>query len=137
MFRESNKLVLGVALIAAVWALSRVNGPADGSWVRPVGAPLGRVRILTFRASVGTLLQGQKAQLCYGVANARSVRISPVSARVDPSMNHCFEIGPQHTTHYTLMAVGFDGSVATRSLTLLVQSLPLEDPVPIDVAELK
>ena len=134
MLRECNKLLAGIGLLAALWGLSHLRGPEDGSWVHPAGSPRGRVRILSFRASVGTLLRGQKAQLCYGVANAKAVRISPVAAQVDPSANRCMEIGPRHTTHYTLMAIGFDGSVATRSLTVPVQSLPIEEPSPFEFA---
>ena len=37
------------------------------------------------------------------------------------------EIFPQHTTHYTLLAEGYDGSVASQSLTLPVQT-PLTLP---------
>jgi len=31
---------------------------------------------------------------------------------------------PEHTTHYTLQAVGYDGTVAIRSFTLPVQEAP-------------
>lgn len=79
-------------------------------------------------------MEGQKAELCYGVENARSVRIAPgldgVPGRVYPSAHRCVEISPQHTTHYTLMAVGYDGSAATRSLTLPVETAPFEIPEP-------
>jgi hypothetical protein len=35
---------------------------------------------------------------------------------------------PQHTTHYTIMAEGFDGKVATQSLTLPVNAAPPPPP---------
>jgi hypothetical protein len=35
---------------------------------------------------------------------------------------------PQQTTHYTIMAEGFDGKVATQSLTLPVSPTPLAPP---------
>jgi hypothetical protein len=62
--------------------------------------------------------------LCYGVENAKSVRISPMLRGVYPSPNHCLEIVPEHTTHYTLLAEGYDGTVDARSLTLPVQAFP-------------
>jgi hypothetical protein len=135
MRKVGDKLLAGVSLLLAVWGLSQLKGPQEGSWAREPGTP-GRVRILQFRASVGALIKGQKAQLCYGVENARAVRIAPVNELVYPSPNRCMEIGPRHTTYYTLMALGYDGSVATRSLTLAVQSLPAETPQPLELASL-
>jgi len=73
---------------------------------------------------VGTLLPGQHAQLCYSVENAKSITISPAISRVYPSAGNCLEIGPDHTTHYTLQAEGFDGTTDTRSFTLSVQDEP-------------
>jgi hypothetical protein len=66
--------------------------------------------------------------LCYGVENARAVTISPPIDQLSPAFSRCLEIAPQHTTHYTLMAEGFDGTVAARSLTLPVQSMPANSP---------
>jgi len=43
-------------------------------------------------------------------------------------MNHCMEIVPEHTTHYTILAEGYDGNVATKSFTLPVQSVPSSPP---------
>ena len=130
----SDKVVAGIAVVVAMWGLSRLSEPEGGSWVHPQGAALGRVRILHFRASVGALMEGQKAELCYGVENARTVRIAPgpegLANQVYPSAHRCVEIWPQHTTHYTLMAIGFDGSTVARSLTLPVQTVPLPVPEP-------
>jgi hypothetical protein len=131
----SAKVWTGIAMLMAVWCVSQLGLPEEGSWTVLPGKE-GKVRILQFRASVGALMVGEKAQLCYGVANARSVRIAPMTAQVYPASNRCLEIGPRHTTHYTLMAVGYDGSVATRSLTLAVQTIPLEIPVPREYASL-
>jgi len=134
MIRNSGERWLaGVILLLALWGLTQLKGPENGSWAQVPGAR-GHVRILRFRASVGALIVGQKAQLCYGVENARSVRIAPVATPVDPSPNRCMEIGPRHTTHYTIMAIGYDGSVATRSLTLAVQAPPPEVPEPREFA---
>ena len=116
------KLFAAAVLVMALWGLSRMRNSGEDAWVRLPGSIPGRVRILLFQASVGSLTEGEKAQLCYGVANAKSVRILPVAARVYPSANRCVEIVPQHTTHYTILAEGFDGSVATKSFTLPVQA---------------
>jgi len=82
------------------------------------------VRILRFYASVGTLAPVGKAQLCYSVENAKAIRISPMLESAYPSLGRCIEIYPEHTTHYTLQAEGFDGTVAMRSITLPVQDFP-------------
>jgi hypothetical protein len=122
-------------MLMVLWCVSNLGPPENGSWAVLPGTQ-GKVRILQFRASVGALMVGEKAQLCYGVANARSVRIAPMAAPVYPSSNRCMEIGPRHTTDYTLMAIGWDGSVATRSLTLAVQAAPVEPSEPREYASL-
>jgi len=124
MLFRFTRIWVAMGLLAAVWALSAVRRGESRAWVRPVGTPRGPVKILQFYASVGLLKVGDKAQLCYGVENARSVKISPAVDDVYPSSNHCLQIGPDHTTHYTILAEGFDGRVATRSFTLPVTDLP-------------
>ena len=119
-----TKLWGAIALMVALWGLSLVRDSGSEAWVRPVGTRPGPVRIIQFYASVGTLTAGQTAQLCYGVENARFVRIAPMISEVYPSANHCLQVGPKHTTHYTLLAEGYDGRVETRSFTLSVLSLP-------------
>ena len=122
--RLSGKLALALALLAGVWSLRLAPGSASQAWIHPVGGPPGPVRILRFYASTGSIALGDKAQLCYGVENAKSVRISPSIAELIPAANRCVEIVPEHTTHYTIQAEGFDGHVATRFVTLVVQSAP-------------
>jgi hypothetical protein len=92
------------------------------AFVRPAGAPPRPVRILMFYASSGMLVTGEKAQLCYGVENAKSVSIAPLTGDMMPSARRCLEIVPKHTTHYTILAEGYDGKVAMKSLTLAVRA---------------
>jgi hypothetical protein len=125
MLFRFTKLLIAVGLLVALWGLTAMRDSDPRSWVRPAGSRPRPVRILQFYASVGTLTVGQKALLCYGVENAKSVRISPMLQGVYPSPNHCLEIGPEHTTHYTILAEGFDGRVAMQSLTLPVQAHPV------------
>jgi hypothetical protein len=129
------RLWMAVGLVALLWALNSVREPDNRSWVRTVGTEPGPVRITRFYASVGTLIRGEKALLCYGVENAKSVRISPMMQRVSPSVKSCMEIAPEHTTHYTLLAEGFDGRVITQSFTLPVQAQQASPPQILNIAE--
>ena len=124
MLFRFTRLWVALGLLAGIWVLSAVRSTDPRAWVRPVGAPHGPVKILQFYASVGVLKVGDNAMLCYGVENARSVKISPSLDDVYPSANHCLQIGPEHTTHYTILAEGYDGRVATQSFTLPVADLP-------------
>jgi hypothetical protein len=128
MLFRFTKLWVAIGLLIALWGLSAVRQSGPTRWIRPIGTPPGPVKILQFYASVGTLMHGDKALLCYGVENAKSVKISPMLDGVYPSLNHCLEIVPEHTTHYTIVAEGFDGKVAMQSFTLPVQDLPEAPP---------
>ncbi len=127
--RISKPLLMTVALVAGMWAVGRFDSGAYGPWVGARG-DAHPVRILQFYATVGFLQSGEKAQLCYSVENAKSVKISPLVPGVYPSSRRCIEVVPDHTTHYTIMALGFDGATAYRSLTLPVRQ---NDPSPEEV----
>src|SRR5262245_60776302 len=85
MLFRYTRLWLAFGLLAGMWALSAVRRTDPRAWVHPAGAQRGPVRILQFYASVGILNPGDKAMLCYGVENARSVKISPALDDVYPS----------------------------------------------------
>lgn len=124
MMRRAAKLLSGVGLVLGVWALTAVGPRQRSTWARPVNGPPGPVRILRFYANKGTVEPGQSALLCYGVENARTVRISPPIANLFPASQRCLEVVPTHTTHYTIWAEGFDGRVAMQSLTVPVEPVP-------------
>jgi hypothetical protein len=132
LFRFTRVAVaLGAVLaVLAIAGVRRWNSPAP---LRPLGTRSGPVRITEFHASAGTIIVGQKATLCYGVENAKTVWISPGLQGVYPSREHCLDIVPERTTHYTILAEGFDGGVATRSFTLEVQA-PIGPPRPVNYA---
>jgi hypothetical protein len=129
MLFRFTRIVVALGVLLAVWVLVGLRRSGPPASVRPLGTGSGPVRILQFYASAGSITIGQKATLCYGVENARSVWISPELQGVYPSIGRCVEILPQHTTHYTILAEGFDGGVATRSFTLEVQA-PVGPPRP-------
>lgn len=78
------------------------------------------VRITHFYASPPVIEAGQRATVCYGVENAREVRLEPPVEAVRPLYHRCFEIAPQRDTTYTLEAVGADGSTARASFEIKV-----------------
>src|SRR3954466_10879158 len=104
MWLRFTRLFVAVLLLTVLWGLSVVRTARNQVWVRPLNSRPGPVRILRFYASVGTLVPGEKAQLCYSVENAKAIRISPIVDGAYPSMGRCIEIYPEHTTHYTLQA---------------------------------
>ena len=126
-------MFVAVGLLVAMWGLSTVGQSDRRVWVHPAGAR-GPVRILQFYASAGILTAGETARICYSVENAKSVRISPMLQEVYSTPNHCLEIVPEHTTHYTLLAEGFDGAVAMKSFTLQVEAVETLPPQVVNYA---
>jgi hypothetical protein len=83
--------------------------------------------ILNFYAMPGEIHRGESVQLCYGVANAQSVKIEPdINRGMWPSVTRCIDISPAKTTTYTLTAQDAHGKTKTASLTIKVHSSPVE-----------
>lgn len=81
----------------------------------------GRLKILSFYVSPGLIRHGEKALVCYGVVNARTVRLDPAVERVWPSASRCFTVMPDRETRYTLTAEDADGHSASESFVLQVR----------------
>jgi hypothetical protein len=81
----------------------------------------GKLKILNFYATPATLRRGEKGMVCYGVANAKAVRLDPPVERVWPSVGRCFEVTPRKDTHYTLTAEDAQGQTAEQSFVLPVK----------------
>jgi hypothetical protein len=80
-----------------------------------------RFEILNFYALPGVIHRGDEAQLCYGVSNAKTIKIDPPVESVWPSLNRCLNISPKKDTTYTLTAQDAAGNSKTASLTLQVR----------------
>jgi hypothetical protein len=81
----------------------------------------GALKILSFYANPGIVARGQKTLLCYGVVNAKSVRIEPLAERVWPAVTRCLEITALRETRFTLTAEDDQGHSATESFVLQVR----------------
>jgi hypothetical protein len=81
----------------------------------------GQVRILQFYAAPGLISRGQKALVCYGTVNARSVRLDPPVEPMYPALSRCFEVGASRDTRYTLVAEDAKGHTARQSFVLQVK----------------
>ena len=81
----------------------------------------GSFEILNFYAVPGVIRRGGSAQLCYGVSNAKIVRLEPQTAEVWPSQARCVEVAPKKDTTYTLTAEDGHGNTRTSSLTVTVR----------------
>ena len=79
-----------------------------------------KVTVLNLSASKGALRRGETAQLCYGVSNAKSVKIEPPVGDLWPSMYRCLDISPTKDTTYTITADDGQGHTDTKSIEVKV-----------------
>ncbi len=77
--------------------------------------------IQNFYAIPGVIRRGQTVQLCYGVANAKTVKLEPQSNPVWPSYSRCVDVTPSKSTTYTLTIADAAGNTRTHSLEVKVR----------------
>jgi len=77
--------------------------------------------IQNFYASPGAIRRGETVQLCYGVANAKSVKLEPQSNPVWPSYSRCVDVTPTKSTTYTLTVADAAGNTRIQSLDVKVR----------------
>jgi hypothetical protein len=82
-----------------------------------------RLEILDFYGTP-SIARGANALLCYGVVNAKSVRLDPPQENVWPALSRCFNVSPARTTRYTLTAGSANGQTVSRSFEVKVQPSP-------------
>ncbi len=81
----------------------------------------GEIRFSTFSADRARLKPGEHTQLCYGVENAKTVKLDPPLEPLKPSYRNCIEIAPKQTTTYKITAEDGAGHSQSESLTVQVQ----------------
>ena len=64
---------------------------------------------------------GQSAQLCYDVANAKTVTLDPPVAAVWPSHSRCVDVSPKKTTAYTLSIKDAAGNTASQTVEIRIR----------------
>jgi hypothetical protein len=77
--------------------------------------------IQSFYASAGAVRRGESVQLCYGVANAKTVRLEPQPNPVWPSYSRCVNVSPTKTTTYTLTVQDAAGGTKSQNVEVKVR----------------
>jgi hypothetical protein len=77
-------------------------------------------KIISFYATPGRIQRGDTVDMCYGVSNAKSVKLDPPVANVWPSVDRCMQVSPKKTTTYTFTADDGKGNIKTAQLTIEV-----------------
>jgi hypothetical protein len=77
--------------------------------------------IQNFYAMPGEIHRGQSVQLCYGVANAKTITLEPQANPVWPSYSRCVDVTPAKTTTYTLMIADAAGNTKTQTIEVKVR----------------
>jgi hypothetical protein len=76
------------------------------------------VTILQFYPSSNQVPRGQQTLICYGVENAKSVRLEPPIEEIVPSMTRCIPYSPKASSEIKLIATGSDGSEVSKSFQI-------------------
>ena len=92
---------------------------ADRKTVEEMGGK--ELAIQSFYASAGIVHKGESLQLCYGVANAKTVKLEPQDNPVWPSYNRCVDVWPQKDTTYTLTIQDAAGNTRSQTLDIKVK----------------
>ena len=77
--------------------------------------------IQNFYAYPGTVRRGESVQLCYGVANAKTLTLEPQPNPVWPSYSRCVDVTPTKSTTYTLTIADAAGHTKSQSLEVKVR----------------
>jgi hypothetical protein len=79
-------------------------------------------KIISFYAMPPVIHRGDEADMCYGVSNAKSVKLDPPDiASMFPSLDRCAKVAPKKTTTYTFTADDGKGNTKTAQLTIAVR----------------
>jgi hypothetical protein len=132
-----SSLLVGTALLVVLWILyfrweenrsierrtreetTRKQAENDRIALEQLGGK--ELAIQSFYAAPGAIHKGETVQLCYGVANAKVVKLDPQPNPVWPSYARCVDVSPVKTTTYTLTISDASGNTKTQSLQVNVR----------------
>ena len=97
----------------------RSRAAQDAKIVKELGG--GELKVVAFYANPPVIRQGGRGTLCYGVVNAKAVRMEPAVPDVGPALSRCVAAAPAQTTTYTLIAEDDKGREARSTATIGVQ----------------
>ncbi len=115
---------IGVSRHMANRALERAAEAKRANAYKPLPEAGPGVKILHFYSGTGEVVRGEHAVVCYGVQNARAVRLEPPVEAITPSINRCIAVEPSRDTTYELLAAGADGTEVSASFTIRVVPPP-------------
>jgi hypothetical protein len=98
---------------------SQKERAADRQTVEQMGGK--DLAIQSFYASAKEIHRGESLQLCYGVANAKTVKLEPQDNPVWPSYSRCVDVSPKKTTTFTLTIQDEAGNTKTQSVDVVVK----------------
>lgn len=81
----------------------------------------GGLSFRTWGADKSVVHAGEAAHICYGIVDAKTVRIDPPVEDLKPSYLHCFDVRPKQTTTYKVTAEDAKGHTASEQVTIQVQ----------------
>ena len=115
---------IGVSRHMANRAIERAAEAKRASAYKPLPEAGPGVKILHFYAGTGEVVRGEHAVVCYGVQNAKAVRLEPPVEAIKPSLNRCIAVEPSRDTTYELRVTGEDGAEVSASFTIRVVPPP-------------
>jgi hypothetical protein len=132
-----SSIALGIALLVLAWILysrweenrlierrareekSEKQQESDRLTLEQLGGK--ELAIQNFYATPGAIRRGETVQLCYGVANAKTVKLEPQTNPVWPSYARCVDVTPEKDTTYTLTIADAAGNTKTQTLDVKVR----------------
>src|SRR3954465_11740017 len=78
------------------------------------------VQIVQFYANSPEVPKGSQVLICYGVENAKSVRLEPPIEEIVPSLVRCIPYSPATSGEIKLIATGTDGSETSKTIQIKV-----------------
>ena len=127
------RIVVAVVLAQLAWtwlqrhdANLRIRRVLEGRSAPTKAVPPdnGAVKIVQFYARAADMIDGERNLICYGVRNARALRLDPPVESVAPALVRCFWVEPRQDTTYKLVAEGFDGKQDEVSFSVRVRPPP-------------